>query len=179
MLFDSPAIGERVRLAALLSKPRAKRIRARGISREETPKTWSAHHEARFAPKPARGFPAMGEAQSGRHDFSRATTAPQDTAALAAGETAELRSVADFVRSARQPSCALIPNYRSRCHDLRADSRPHCSEIAIVELCKYLQHSCKAVCLIVTNALPYSPVRRTGTTQLRVCRAPSLGEPCR
>jgi hypothetical protein len=85
----------------------------------------------------------------------------------------------NFMRSAWQRSCALSANRRSRCHDMRGDSKPHCPEIAIVELCKYLQHSCKAACLIVANALPYSPVRRARTTQLRVYRAPNLGEPCR
>ena len=49
------------------------------------------------------------------------------------------------------------------------------SQIAIVELCKYLQHSCKAVCLIVADTLPYSPVRRAGTTQRRIYRAPNVG----
>src|ERR1700682_3078408 len=88
-------------------------------------------------------------------------------------------NVANFMRSAWQLSCALSANRRSRCHDVRGDSKRHCPDIAIVELCKYLQRSCKAVCLIVANTLPYSPVRRAGTTHLRVYRAPNLGEPCR
>ncbi len=40
---------------------------------------------------------------------------------------------------------------------MRGDSKRRYPEIAIVELCKDLQHSCKAACLIVANTLPYSP----------------------
>jgi hypothetical protein len=46
---------------------------------------------------------------------------------------------------------------------MRGESKRRYFKDAIVELCKYLQHSCKAASLIVTNTLPYSPVRRART----------------